>query len=83
QPEVYDLAWLKSRWGDRLSFWGGISTQRDLPFRSPDEIRAITRETLHVLGRDGGCIAGPTHRIPSDVPDETIVAMVEVLRDDA
>jgi uroporphyrinogen decarboxylase len=81
QPEVYDLAWLKSRWGDRLSFWGGISTQRDLPFRAAREIREITRETVEVLGRDGGYIAGPTHRVPADVPDETICAVVEVLRD--
>ena len=81
QPEVYDLAELKERWGDRLSFWGGISTQRDLPFRTAAEIREITRETIGVLGAGGGYIAGPTHRVPPDVPDETIVALVEELRD--
>lgn len=80
QPEVYDLAELKARWGARLSFWGGISTQRDLPFRTVDEMREITRETIGVLGNGGGYIAGPTHRVPADVPDETIVAMVDVLR---
>ena len=31
QPEIYDLASIKEKYGGRLSFWGGISTQADLP----------------------------------------------------
>jgi len=38
QPEIYDLQELKNTCGDRLCFWGGISTQRDLPTRTPAEL---------------------------------------------
>lgn len=80
QPEVYDLRELKTRFGDRLAFWGGLSTQRDLPFRPPQEIRRIVRGTIVTLARGGGYIAGPTHRVTPDVPDETIIALVDELR---
>jgi hypothetical protein len=32
QPEAMDLATLKRKYGHRLTFWGGISTQRHLPY---------------------------------------------------
>ena len=28
QPEVYDVREMKKLYGDRLAFWGGISTQQ-------------------------------------------------------
>ena len=82
QPEVYDLAVLKRDYGDRLSFWGAISTQRDLPVVPAPEVRELIRRTIDTLGARGGYIAGPTHRVPADVPDDTIIAMVEALRDE-
>ncbi|TVQ18853.1 MAG: uroporphyrinogen decarboxylase [Spirochaetaceae bacterium] len=83
QPEVYDLIELKNRYGDRLSFWGAISTQRDLPVMAADQVRELVRRTVETLGARGGYIAGPTHRVPADVPDDAIIAMVEALRGDA
>ena len=80
QPEIYDIVSVKEKYGDRLSFWGGISTQRLLPIASPDEITRKTIETLEILGRGGGYIAGPTHAIPGDVPAESIDALIGVLR---
>jgi uroporphyrinogen decarboxylase len=80
QPEIYDVKAVKQEYGKDLSFWGAISTQRVLPFVSPDEVKRVTREMLDVLGKGGGYIAGPTHDIPGDVPPENIVAMVEVLQ---
>lgn len=82
QPEVYDLDALKVRWGDRLVFWGGLSTQRDLTNLDLDGVRRLVHETDAVLGRGGGYIAGPTHRIPPDVPPANIVALIEALRGD-
>ncbi len=81
QPEIYDLPVLKRDYGADLTFWGGISTQRLLPFASPDEVRLVTRETLRIMGKDGGYIAAPTHSIPGDVPPENVLAMLEVLHD--
>ncbi len=80
QPEAYDFERLKGRYGDRLTFWGGISTQTTLPFGSPDDVRAAVRHAVATLGRGGGFIAGPTHRITSDTPVENVFALIEALR---
>lgn len=80
QPEIYDIRKIKQEYGNHLTFWGGISTQRLLPFASPDEIKKVTRETIGILGKSGGYIAAPTHAVPGDVPPENIVALIEVLQ---
>ena len=81
QPEVYDLQVLKNEYGRDLTFYGAISTQRDLPFRKPAEIKAIVHETMAVLGKGGGYIAAPTHRITADVPLENLIALTEAFRE--
>jgi len=80
QPEVYDLKKLKADYGKHLTFWGAISTQRTLPFVKPDELKRIVRETIEIMAVDGGYIAGPTHRVPDDVPPENVVALIEALK---
>jgi uroporphyrinogen decarboxylase len=80
QPELYDLKKLKNQFGKDLTFWGGISTQRDLPYLAPSEIVEIVKRTIDILGENGGYICGPTHQVPADVPPENIAAMIEVLQ---
>ena len=80
QPEVYDLGMIKTQYGKNLSFWGGISTQRLLPFAKPEELKSAVLEIIRVMSDNGGYIASPTHRVPADVPPENIVALVEVLK---
>jgi uroporphyrinogen decarboxylase len=80
QPEIYDFEKVKKEYGGHLTFWGGISTQRLLPFASPDEVRKTVKETIRIMGKDGGYIAAPTHSIPGDVPPENVVAMIEVFK---
>jgi uroporphyrinogen decarboxylase len=81
QPEVMDVFHVKGQFGDRLSFYGGISTQRLLPFGTPDEVRAEVRLLLREVGRNGGYLAAPAHSIPGDAKPENIMAMLEVLQD--
>lgn len=80
QPEIYDIKKVKKEYGDHLTFWGAISTQRLLPFATPDEVKRVTRETIQILGENGGYIAAPTHAVPGDVPPENIIALVNVLQ---
>lgn len=77
QPEIYGLDYAETVLKNKLTIWGGISTQRDLPVRTPDEIRAIVRDLMSHFPT-GGLIAAPTHSVPADVPPENIVAMVDV-----
>ena len=80
QPEIYDIKSVKAEYGKKLSFWGGISTQRLLPFETPEGVVRETREIIKVMGKDGGYIAAPTHAVPGDVPPENIVALLEFLK---
>lgn len=83
QPEVYDIARIKKEYGNDLAFWGGISTQRLLPYASPEELKSVVRETIGTLSHGGGYIASPTHQVPADVPARNIVALVEILQHQA
>jgi uroporphyrinogen decarboxylase len=80
QPEIYDLRKLKDTYGDRLAFWGGISTQADLPVLSPEEIAKKVEETAEIMRGGGGYILAPTHAMPKDVPPENVIAMLEAFR---
>lgn len=76
QPEIYDVRAVKREYGKALTFWGGISTQRVLPWVTPDEVKRVAREMMQVMGKGGGYIAAPTHAVPGDVPPENLVALV-------
>jgi uroporphyrinogen decarboxylase len=80
QPEVIDVVDVKRKYGRELSFFGGISTQRTLPYGTPQETRDEVRRLIDQVGRDGGYIASPAHAIPADAKPENIAAMIEVLR---
>jgi len=81
QPEIYDIEKMKREYGGDLTFWGGISTQKLLPYATPQEVRETTRRIIGTLNRNGGYIAAPTHSVPGDVPPENILAMLEVFTD--
>ncbi|OPZ29956.1 MAG: methylcobalamin:coenzyme M methyltransferase [Lentisphaerae bacterium ADurb.BinA184] len=81
QPECMDIASLVRRHGPDITFWGGISTQRVLPFGTPDEVRADARRTRAVLGAHNGYILAPSQSIQSDVPPENLMALLDVARE--
>ncbi len=80
QPEIYDIKAMKELYGDKITFWGGISTQQALPFMTPQQVQAETVRIVKALRKNGGLIIAPTHAIPFDVPPENIMAMVEVFQ---
>jgi len=81
QPEIFDVDAMKAQFGDRLTFWGAISTQRLLPFATPGEVAEETKRLISFLGSGGGYIAAPTHAVPYDVPAENFDAMLKVFHD--
>ena len=76
QPEIYDLREIKTKYGNRLCFWGTISTQQALPHLSPSELESVISSTVSIMKQGGGFILAPTHAIPQDVPVENIMAML-------
>ncbi|MBQ6707097.1 MAG: uroporphyrinogen decarboxylase [Clostridia bacterium] len=81
QPEIYGYEYAEKLYG-KITIWGGVSTQRALPMKSPEEIIAITRDMISHFP-DGGLIAAPTHAVPFDVPPENIQAMLRVFQEEA
>jgi uroporphyrinogen decarboxylase len=75
-----DPAALKSRFGDRLVFWGGVDVQDFLRTAGPSEVRQGVEQLVSVLGSDGGYVVSPAHNVQGDVPPENIAAMVEAVR---
>jgi uroporphyrinogen decarboxylase len=70
---------LAARFGGRIAFHGGISTQTLLPRAAPAEVRAGTEETIGAFGPTG-YIAGPDQWLMSDIPVANVVAMYEAIR---
>ncbi len=79
QPEVMDVHRLLRDYHGKLCFFGGLSTQRLLPYGTPEEVAAETRKLL-AAGRDGGLILAPAHAVPGDVPPENLLAMLAELK---
>ncbi len=80
QPEVIDVVEAKRRHGADLSFYGGISTQKTLPYATVSEVREEVKRLLETVGKNGGYIASPAHAVPRDARPENVAAMIDVLQ---
>jgi len=76
---VMDTDALLARYRGRLAFYGGLSTQKILPFGTPDAVRAESRRLVE-RGRVGGYIFSPAHAVEGDVPLANILAFIEVVQ---
>jgi uroporphyrinogen decarboxylase len=81
QPECMDPTRIKAAYGHRLSFWGTVGTQTTFPFAMPDEMRAVVRERIMTVGKGGGFLIAPTHKIMPEVPWENIETFVVAARE--
>jgi len=83
QPEAagMDPAQLKSLFGRRISFQGGVSIQRTMPFGGADDIRREVARLAAALGPGGGYIFGTAHNIQADTPFENITALFDSWRE--
>ena len=79
QPEAKHMApaELKTEYGDRLAFQGGVSIQRTMPFGTREEIRGQVRLLAETMGRGGGYIFGTSHNLQADVPVGNVLALLE------
>jgi uroporphyrinogen decarboxylase len=79
QPEVMDVPALLKKYRGRLTFHGGLSTQKTLPYGTVGQVQAETNRLLE-LGRKGGYIFAPAHDVEGDVPLENMLAFIELIQ---
>ena len=60
-------------------FWGGIETQKTLPFGTPAQVKEMARDAIRILGKGGGLIIAPSQEVMNDVPLENVKALVETI----
>jgi uroporphyrinogen decarboxylase len=68
---------LKREFGSELCFWGGVDTQKVLPYGSPDDVADEVRRRLRDLGRGGGYVLASVHNIQAEVSPQNVVAMFD------
>jgi len=75
-----DLAAVKAKYGDKLCLVGNIDSSRTLPFGTPEEIEAETREALRIAAPGYGYILGSDHSLHDGIPVKNIQLMFDVAR---
>lgn len=83
QPEVkgMDFLKIKQEFGDRISFHGGISIQKTLPYGTPEDVCREVKDRADILGPGGGYIFCTAHNIQIDTPLENIEALFSAYKD--
>jgi len=68
---------LKSKWGDKLCFWGALGSQSTIQFGPPEEIHREVRRLRTEMSVGGGYILAPAKGLQPGTPTENAVAVVE------
>jgi len=68
---------LKREFGADITFYGGMDTQKILPYGTPKEIRYAVRQLVDTFGKGGGFILTSSHFMMDDVPIENVLAFYE------
>ena len=76
-----DTKKLKAKYGRHLTFWGGIDTQRILPFGTPGEVRNEVQRRIEDLGEGGGFVLAAVHNIRPEVKPTNICALFEAAQE--
>lgn len=77
--KMADLAGLKQRYGQNISFCGAIDTHRILPHGTPDQVRQEVRRVIEIMAPGGGFMVAAVHTIMNEVPPKNILAMVDAV----
>jgi uroporphyrinogen-III decarboxylase len=74
-----DIARVKDNYGDKMTLIGGIDSTNTMSFGTTADVVADTKKCLKAAMRNGGYLAGTSHRI-INVPVENVVAMRDTIK---
>lgn len=72
---------LKTTYGHKICFHGGLDTQAILPFGTEEIIKQEVKKLIEIMAKNGGYIFAAAHNIQEDVPPENLVRMFKFARE--
>jgi uroporphyrinogen decarboxylase len=76
----WDLAALKTTYGEKVCFHSGVDNQEILPLGTPEMVKSEVLSLIDTLGSDGtGFIIGSCHNLQPNTPLENIIALYEAV----
>ena len=71
-----DIAALRERYGERLTFCGSVCVQTTMAWGTPADVQREVRRRLALFPK-GGLFLGPTHAIQAGSPLENILMLYQ------
>ena len=75
-----DMEKIKSEFGSRIAFHGGIDLQQTMSQGTPTDVKNEVADRIRVLGNGGGYICTTAHYIQADTPLENVIALYSAPR---
>ena len=80
QASAMDIHKLYERYGDSIVYYGGFDTHSFLNNSRPEKIRAMVKDAIETLGRNGRMVCAAIN-LTNEVPADNFKALLEAIKE--